>query len=535
MNQPAPPKNWLLPLLLFGILAVGMYMGMLIENRNGGSISARPHFSKPGKLDEVLGYIQGRYMDTVNRNELEETAIRAMLEQLDPHSIYISAEDLKEVEEQMSGAFEGIGVEFQLIDDTVTIITPLSGSPADQAGILPGDKIIMVDDSLIAGQGLSSADVVSLLKGPGGSKVRVSIARHGMDSLLHFPLERAQIPLHSIDAAYMLDKETGYIKLNRFSSNAYREFMEALDSLSMKEGLKNLVLDLRENPGGYLPEAIKMLNQFFTDKDILLLYTEGAQSPRRDYKTKGHALYPLEKIAVLIDEGSASASEIVAGALQDQDRGVIVGRRSFGKGLVQEQYKLSDGSALRLTVAHYYTPSGRSIQKPYDNLEEYRHDLARRQENGEFFHADSIKWQDSIRYYTAKGREVHGGGGITPDVFVPIDSVYFDSQLARLRTLVTPFVIRLFESDHLKDYQIPETPEAFLEKEVVTDKILDDFMAFAKRKEIELSHTDARRLSPYLRSFIKAQIGRHLFGDSFYYQVLNQEDKDVQAALKAIY
>ncbi len=532
MNQSAPQdKKWLMPLLLFGILAGGMYIGMRLEQRHTGNATAFHHI-RPGKLEEVLGYIQGRYMDTINRRELEEAAIRSMLEQLDPHSIYIPREELKNIEEQMSGAFEGIGVEFQLIDDTVVIISPLSGSPASRAGILPGDKIITVDDSLIAGQGLNSADVVGLLKGPKGSEVVVGIARHGIDSLLHFPLQRDQIPLHSVDAAYMLDSITGYIKLNRFSSNAYEEFMQALDSLSNKAGLKNLILDLRGNPGGYLPEAIKMLNQFFSEKDVLLLYTEGSKSPRREYKTKGYALFPLEKIAVLIDEGSASASEIVAGALQDQDRALILGRRSFGKGLVQEQYTLSDSSALRLTVAHYYTPSGRSIQKPYENLEDYKSELAKRHENGELFHADSIHLQDSIRYYTTKGREVYGGGGITPDIFVPLDSIYFDDKLSRLRSLITPFVIHFFESENPDT--LPDEPEVFLRKKVVTDQMVEDFLAFAKQKKVQMSTAEAQRLRPYLRNFLKAQIGRHLFGEAFYYQVINQEDKDVEAAYRAL-
>ncbi len=534
MNEQSPNKVWL-PLALFSLLALGLYLGMRIEGRQlrQHSPASRKLISRPGKLDEILGYIDARYMDKVNRQELEEAAIQAMLEKLDPHSIYITAEDMQDVEEQMSGEFEGIGIEFQLLDDTVVVITPLSGSPAEEVGILSGDKIITIDDNLIAGQGLSSSEIVRQLKGSKDSKVKIGLLRYGLDSLLQLTLTRAQIPIHSVDAAYVIEPQTAYIKLNRFSANAYTEFMEALDSLVEQHQVKNLLLDLRDNPGGYLPEATKLLNQFFTEKDILLLYTEGAQSIRKEYKTHGRALFPLEKIAVLINEGSASASEIVAGALQDQDRGIIVGRRSFGKGLVQEQYQLADGSALRLTVAHYYTPSGRCIQKPYTSQADYDQDLAHRYENGELFHADSIKLQDTVQYYTREGREVHGGGGIVPDIFVPLDSISFDEDLSKMRSQITPFIIRHLLPNGAHHYSLPQRPEEFVRTQLEPD-LWNDFLAFAKQQGVNLSSTKEQKLRPYLLRWLKAGIARQLFGNKVYFQVLNADDPDVQAALQAI-
>ncbi len=534
MNEQSPNKVWL-PLALFSILALGLYLGMLIEEHQfiQHSPASRKLISRPGKLDEIIGYIDARYMDKVNRQELEEAAIQAMLDKLDPHSIYITAEDIQNIEEQMSGEFEGIGIEFQLLDDTVVVITPLSGSPAEEVGILSGDKIITIDDSLIAGKGLSSSEIVRQLKGSKGSEVRVGLLRYGLDSLLQLTLTRAQIPIHSVDAAYVIEPQTAYIKLNRFSANAYTEFMEALDSLVEQHQVKNLLLDLRDNPGGYLPEAIKLLNQFFTEKDILLLYTEGAQSRRKEYKTHGRALFPLEKIAVLINEGSASASEIVAGALQDQDRGVIVGRRSFGKGLVQEQYELSDGSALRLTVAHYYTPSGRCIQKPYTSQEDYDLDLVHRYENGELFYADSIKFQDTVQYYTREGREVHGGGGIVPDIFVPLDSITFDEDLSKMRSQITPFIIRYLLPNSTHHYTLPRKPEEFIHTQL-DSRLWNDFLAFAKQQGVNLPAIKEQKLRPYLLRWLKAGIARQLFGDKAYFQVLNADDPDVQAALQAI-
>ncbi len=534
MNEAAPNKVWL-PLAIFSILALGLYLGMRIEERqhDGSRPTTRKFISKPGKLEEILSYIEARYMDTVDRLQLEEAAIRAMLEKLDPHSIYITAEDMQNIEEQMSGEFEGIGIEFQLLDDTLVVISPLSGSPAEEAGILSGDKIIIINDSLIAGRGLSSTEIVHLLKGSKGTRVSIGLLRYGRDSLLQLNLTRAQIPIHSVDAAYVIEPQIGYIKLNRFSANAYTEFMQALDSLVEKHKVKNLVLDLRDNPGGYLPEAIKLLDQLFTEKDVLLLYTEGAKSPRREYKTNGRAFFPIEKIAVLINEGSASASEIVAGALQDQDRGIIVGRRSFGKGLVQEQYELFDGSALRLTTAHYYTPSGRSIQKPYKSGDDYDLDLLHRHENGELFYADSIKFRDTTHYYTRKGREVHGGGGIVPDVFVPLDSMYFDEDLSSMRSQITPFIIRYIAAAKANHHPLPKNTEELLESEL-NPKLWSDFLAFAKQNGLSVKPKKIKLLQPQLSRLLKARMAKQLFGENAYFQLLNAEDPDLKAALEAI-
>jgi carboxyl-terminal processing protease len=373
MSDQAPKSFQIrLPLILAATLAAGMFIGQQLPHadRQFSLMSAGRSGQSTGTLDEVLRYIDALYVDSVNVDKLKERAINALLDGLDPHSVYISPDELQAVEEDMSGGFEGIGVEFLMVDDTMQVVTPLSGGPSEAAGILPGDKIVMINDTTIAGVKMENGEIFRRLRGPKGSMVKISIQRGRENALRHFQISRDIIAVKSVETAYMIDDRTGYIKINRFSARTYQEFMEALRPMVEEQGMANLLLDLRGNPGGYLNEATSLLSQFFGEGK-LLVYTQGRKDDRREYKSTGRARFNIQHIAVLIDEGSASASEIVAGALQDHDRGWVVGRRSFGKGLVQEQYPLQDGGALRLTISRYYTPSGRSIQRTYANGVDY--------------------------------------------------------------------------------------------------------------------------------------------------------------------
>ena len=377
------------------------------------------------KFYSVLRLINTFYVDTVNETKLVENAINSMLKELDPHSVFIPKKDVQAANENLQGNFEGIGVQFNILHDTLVVIAPLSGGPSEKLGILAGDRILQIDDENIAGIGLTNEGVYKRLKGPKGTKVVVSIKRKGMLELLDFDIIRDKIPIYSRDAAYMVDEKIGYIKLNRFAITTRTEFAEAVDMLR-EEGMEDLILDLRGNVGGYLNIAIEIADDFF-EKGKMLVYTKGEKSPKQENYSTSKGKFKEGKLLTLIDEGSASASEIVAGAIQDWDRGVIVGRRSFGKGLVQAQYQINDGSVIRLTTARYYTPTGRLIQKPYDNgTNEYRMDILSRINRGELAHADSIQFPDSLKFLTLNNkRTVYGGGGIMPDYFVPVDTSYY--------------------------------------------------------------------------------------------------------------
>ncbi|MBK7869649.1 MAG: S41 family peptidase [Saprospiraceae bacterium] len=483
-------QNWTsklniwLPLLFATVLVVGMIVGMRLQSEAPRVVDIQSSDSlspnTQGKIEELLRYIEAKYVDEVDRDKLVDEAISSILKQLDPHSVYFTAEQLEDVSVQLEGNFNGIGVEFIIIDDTVTIVAPLAGGPAEAAGILAGDKVIQAKDSVIAGVGISSSGVIDLLSGEKGSKVTIGVLRGNEQKVRKFTLERDAIPVHSVDVAYMLDNKTGYIKINRFSANTYEEFMKGLEKLVEKDGMKDLVIDLRQNPGGYLQQATNILSQLFKQKDKLLVYTEGRSVHRSEYETTGRAFFDVRNIAVLIDEGSASASEILAGALQDHDRAYIIGRRSFGKGLVQEQYDLRDGSALRLTVARYYTPSGRSIQKPYDDREHYEEDFTERYESGELSGDGQVAILDSTQYYTSGGRVVYGGGGITPDVFVPLDTTLINEYYFQLRRQMPQFVFR-YKKAHQKDFEYTSVA-SFKKNFTVNNALLENFIEYAADK-----------------------------------------------------
>lgn len=532
-RKPDPMKrlNIWLPLLLSFILVIGMLLGFKLQNDNGHTQSLN---GQPGSVEELLRLIESKYVDETNREELVETAINNILKELDPHSNYIPAARLQSVNEELDGKFEGVGIQFTILNDTIFVVTPISGGPADQLGVLAGDKIVMIEDSVVAGIAITNDAVIDRLKGEKGSKVTIGIQRGKSTKVIKYTITRDVIPLYSVDAAYMLNNETGYIKINRFSGTTYQEFMEALEEM-VGDGLQNIVIDLRGNPGGYLTAATTILDQLFEERK-LLVYTEGRTYARKSYKSTGRQLFPLKKIAVLIDEGSASASEILAGAVQDHDRGAIIGRRSFGKGLVQEQYELSDGSALRLTVARYYTPSGRSIQKPYDDMDAYGEEAYNRFKNGELVNQDSVNVSDSTKFYTAAGRVVYGGGGIMPDVFIPVDTtLYANSFYATALQYVPQFVYSeygLLEKE-LKQHQ---TIQAFSNQFNISESQFDKFIKYVKKEEgrLTIKAEDLAKAKANLQKRIKAYFARQIFQDSGYFYIMNQDDNMIEAALKSM-
>jgi len=536
-NSEERPKkiNIFLPLLLSVFLVGGMVIGFKLQSNtslgNGESISilAPP---KSGRLEELIRYVEARYVDEVDREEMTETAINALFKDLDPHSSYISSKDLRAVNEQLDGNFEGIGIEFMVLEDTILVVSPIAGGPSEKVGVMAGDKIIEIEDSLIAGQNISNRDVINMLKGDRGSDVKIGILRGNNTDLKHFVITRDKIPLHSVEVGYMLDDETGYIKISRFSATTYKEFMEHLERMVEKNGMKDLVIDLRQNPGGYLNEATNILSQLFSERDRLLVYTEGRTVRRNDYETTGKPFYQIGDIAVLIDEGSASASEIVAGAIQDWDRGVIIGRRSFGKGLVQEQYSLKDGAALRLTVARYYTPTGRSIQKNYDDLDAYDKDVYERYDSGELYNKDSINIADSTQFFTKiNKRPVFGGGGITPDIFIAIDTASVSDYYMKVRALIPQFVHRHIENNK-SDFNLNLREFASLYD--ISDKLLNEFVEYAKNQDIKYDVNGFNASKEDLKLSIKARMARKLYDEEGFYTIWNRQDEVVEKALEAL-
>lgn len=486
---------------------------------------------KQGTIEELIRYVEAKYVDSTDRRSLTEAAINSILNDLDPHSSYIPAEELAEVNDQLEGNFDGIGVEFLMLDDTIVVVAPMAGGPSEAAGILAGDKIVQIEDSIIVGKNLKTEDIINMLRGEKGSEVGIGVLRSGEKQIRKFRVKRDKIPVHSVEVAYMLNKNTGYIKIIRFSATTYEEFMKGMETLSEK-GLKNVILDLRYNPGGYLQQATNMLSQFFKDKDKLLVYTQGRTVSRTEYKTTGRPSFDIENVVVLIDEGSASASEIIAGAIQDHDRGLIVGRRSFGKGLVQEQYRLSDGSALRLTVARYYTPSGRSIQKPYKGNPSYEEDVFKRYESGEFFSAEKNVVKDSTKFYTSGGHVVFGGGGIMPDVFVPVDSTLMSDHYLELRQHVSGFVFNYMQQHEkrFKDYQLASFRNNFY----TSDEIYNQFIQYAVAKGVKKKAKEGTSIKKEIKHFIKARISRHLFNEEGFYTVWNDADNVVKKAVELL-
>jgi carboxyl-terminal processing protease len=514
------------------LLAIALVAGILIGNRlTRNSGNTRPLLSKSSKLDAIIHLIQNSYVDSISTDTLVEKTIPQLLKNLDPHTAYIPAKDMVEVEEEMRGNFGGIGVQFSIQNDTVMVVDVISGGPSSKLGILPGDRIVTVNDTLLAGKGLKNETVLSKLRGEKGSKVNVGIKRKGFKELFDFEITRGDIPIYSVDVSYMIDSETGYIKVSRFGEQTYQEFMDGMKKID-QQGMKNVIVDLRGNPGGYLNAVIRMVNEFL-DKGELIVYTQGNSQPRKTFQADSRGQYRDKGIVVLIDDFSASASEIFAGAIQDNDRGWIVGRRSFGKGLVQEQIPFNDGSAVRLTVARYYTPSGRCIQKSYKNgNDEYYKDIMERAIHGEFQKVDSIKYADTVKYKTLSGRIVHGGGGIMPDFFVPADTLGFSDYYSKIsqKGLVYQFALDYADMNR-KELSKMTTSEEF-ETYFRKNNVLNLFVAFAEKKGVKPNHADLATSTKIIDNQIKAYIARNIIGELGFYPIIKNIDKTLLEAIE---
>ncbi len=494
--------------------------------------------STSGKFSEILNHINRMYVDDVNDKELTEAAIVAMLEKLDPHSTYISKEDVDDANQSINGSFVGIGIRFQILKDTLMVVQTIPGGPSEKLGILAGDKIIKIESELVAGVGIKNDAVRSKLMGEKGTKVKVEILRKNTKKLLDFTITRDKIPVHSVDAAYMVTPEIGYIKLNSFSKTTIEE-MEASITKLKGLGMKDLVLDLQGNGGGLLQAAQKLADEFLTG-DKLVVYSEGRARPRNDLKAGETNLFEKGRLVVLIDESSASASEIVSGAIQDWDRGLIVGRRTYGKGLVQQPIDLADGSQIRLTIARYYTPAGRFIQRPYtDGVDEYKKDLLKRYENGEYFHEDSIQLPDSLKFKTlVTGRTVFGGGGIMPDIFVPVDtSQITDSYRALIRSgALNSFSLTYVDKNRKELAKKFPTFDAFKKDFSVSDAYLKEFLEYAKKEkdDLELKDEELKTSDKVLRLRMKAVLAQNMFGIAEFYELNNLDNDELLRAVKAL-
>ena len=514
------------------ILAVGVAAGILIGAKMVDFKSSdNDLFSSILKFREVLTHIERDYVDKVDTDGLVEKAITQMLEELDPHTVYISSEDAKLAKSQLEGEFEGIGIEFNIIKDTIYVVAPLSGGPSEKVGLRSGDKIIKVDGKVVSGRDIDTREVIDLLRGPKGTEVTVSIKRNTADKLLDYTIERDKIPQHSVDVSYMVNDEVGYIKISRFAANTFDEFKEALKNLESR-GMKKLILDLKGNPGGYMDRAINLADEFLKDNK-LIVYTDGKKD-KYDSEARATSKGDFEEnpLIVLIDEGSASASEIVAGALQDNDRALIVGRRSFGKGLVQMPITLNDGSELRLTISRYYTPSGRSIQKPYNNgINEYMHDRVNRFEHGEFFHKDSIKLNDSLKYSTSKGRTVYGGGGIMPDYFVPLDTSMNSQYFRNLfyNNVIREFTLNYYDKN--RKWLEKMDFEDFKSDFTVSEEMVNNLIQLGRQANIQFDRKGFEKSKELIKLRVKAQIARSVWNNEGYFPIYNQSDEVFQKAL----
>ena len=523
----------LMPIIYSAILAAGVLLGIYLAKSNGITPAPKSN-SDISYINDVFSLIDNEYVDTINIKDLQVKAVTHVLESMDPHSEYIKPEILDEVNENLYGSFHGIGVSFRIEKDTITIINTIKGGPSEKVGIMAGDRIVYVGDTLVAGTKVTNKDAMRLLKGPKKTKVDVKIKRRGVEELLDFTIVRDVIPTHSIDVAYMIDDNIGFIKMTKFSATTHKEFVDAVKKLK-SEGMTRLILDLRDNTGGYLGEAVGVVDELLEDNK-LIVYTEGEHRDRSYIFSRYRGLWEDKDVIVLINESSASASEIVAGALQDNDRGTIIGRRSFGKGLVQEQFDLGENGALRLTVARYYTPTGRCIQKPFSgNKEEYLLEEYSRYESGEMFNIDSIHFADSLKYITPKGRIVYGGGGIMPDIYVPLEndsSHYFFNKMANSGILFQ-YAFDYADS-HRKEILSYGDVKNFNKKFVFTDEMFKELMRRTEEKKIIGNKADKAKARELAEPLFKAYVARDVFGDEAFYVLYEPIDEILQEAIDYI-
>lgn len=522
-----------LPILLALAIVLGMWINSFF-NRKPVVLGKQDTFAsiQGSKLDLILNMINYSYVDTVDIKKIEESAIPLLIKDLDPHTVYIPAKDMQRVNEEMVGNFGGIGVQFYKYRDTVTVVKVVPGGPSERAGLKDGDRIVKVGDSVVAGRNMNTDDIMKMMRGEIDTEVELTIVRRGIPKSFVKKVVRGSIPIKSVDVAYMVNDTTGLIKVKTFGMNTYDEFMQALEKLSA-QGMRRVIVDLRDNEGGILPIAIRMINEFLPEGK-LILYTQGKASPRMDYNSNGKGKYQQLPLEVLINEFSASASEIFAGAIQDNDRGMIIGRRSFGKGLVQEQRVLPDGSALRLTIARYYIPSGRSIQKPYDQgKEKYYSDIYERLLHGEFGQKDSIHFDENLKFKTVGGRTVYGGGGVMPDIFVPADTLGYSeywNEVSRKRQLLYEYTFDFMDQHRAEMANIKDYKQ--LLKYLSRFDLVDEMADYAAKYGVKRDPKGIRTSYAILDNTIKAFIGRHVLDDDGFFPIYYRDDVTIKEAVQ---
>lgn len=531
MDQSHKRFNPYLPLVFALLIILGIFIGTRLNFQRSTKAS---NVTASTKMNQLLDYIEEQYVDTVNRDQLMEKVFNGLMQNLDPHSAYIPASELKEMNESLQGNFDGIGIEFNIIKDTIRVISALSGGPSEALGIQAGDKIVKIEGKNVAGVNISNNDVIGKLRGEGGTRVNLSIMRKGSKKAIDYTITRGKIPIYSVDVAYMVTSDIGYIKISRFAATTYEEYQKAFEKLK-KQGMQKMILDLRGNPGGYLDAAVDITDEFLPIGK-LIVYTEGKAHPRQEYHSTSRGDFEKNELVVLVDEGSASASEIVTGAVQDNDRATVIGRRTFGKGLVQEQSEFADGSAVRLTIARYYTPTGRCIQKSYkDGYEAYYNEESERVTHGELQSADSIHFSDSLKYTTPGGKVVYGGGGIMPDIFVPLDTIgrsfYFTE--VNYNGLVNQFAFDYAdrERDKLKSFK---DFDGFNRAFQVSDALLNEFVEYAAKNGVKRNDAEIKRSDKLLRTQLKALIGRNIWSNEGFYPVINSIDNTFKKAVEVL-
>ena len=524
-NASNVPSVSVLPLFLFTIAA------LIAANDQAQPLSPSP-YDKVGSAMQIISFA---YVDSVKIDKLAEDAVVGMLEKLDPHSVYISKDDLKEANEPLEGSFEGIGIQFQILNDTIVVISPISGGPSERLGIQAGDKIIKIEEKNVAGIKIKNEDVIKQLRGKKGTQVTTAILKVGSEKIVNYTITRDKIPLYSVDASYMAAPDIGYIKVNRFSATTTEEFRAALDKLQSK-GMKNMILDLQDNGGGFMQPAIEMADEFLGDKKMIV-YSQGLYSPKQVNLATSKGSFESGKLVVLINEGSASASEIVTGAVQDWDRGLVIGRRSFGKGLVQKPFPLSDGSVIRLTIARYYTPVGRNIQKSYkDGIEEYSKDLSSRFKHGELTSADSIHFPDSLKFFTPNMRTVYGGGGIMPDIFVPLDTTKNSDYFTNLfrHGILSKFSLNYVDRERNKLNTAYPSAGEFVRNFTITKSFMDEFFEFAQKDSVKNDPKGYEISKEAIQNQLKARIAQNLFGNDAMMEIYNSISPPYLKAIEAI-